>query len=194
VASYPGSIWAGHSAPATLAGPPTHETMHEDVSGEIVAMQTELGTNPSGSLASVAVRLDGYEAAWTTYTPALTATTTSPTLGTGSAAAGRYIRIGKTVHFFASITFGSSGVAAGSGTYQVSLPVSFRSDWRGSAIGQSVLSQGGTEALRHVRGIADLSDNKVEIVSEAGVYVTHAVPIAWAANHIIRVAGTYEAA
>jgi hypothetical protein len=56
MASYPGAIWAGHTAPATLAGPPTHEDMHEDVSDEIVAVQTELGTNPSGSEASVAAR------------------------------------------------------------------------------------------------------------------------------------------
>jgi hypothetical protein len=61
MASYPGSLWAGHSAPATLAGPPTHEDMHEDVSDELVATQTELGTNPSGSDATVAVRLANAE-------------------------------------------------------------------------------------------------------------------------------------
>lgn len=57
------------------------------------------------------------------YTPALTATTTDPTLGTGSVATGRYFQFGKFVIANFAIKFGTSGTNAGSGAYRVSLPV-----------------------------------------------------------------------
>lgn len=61
--------------------------------------------------------------AWTTYTPALTADTTNPTLGSGSIAYGRYKQNGKEVKCQFVIRFGSSGRNKGSGQYSVSLPV-----------------------------------------------------------------------
>ena len=61
-------------------------------------------------------------AAWETYTPTLTASTTNPTLGSGSTATGRYARINKTVFYYAEFAFGT-GANAGSGSYRVSLPI-----------------------------------------------------------------------
>ncbi len=61
--------------------------------------------------------------AFTSYTPTLTASTTNPTLGTGSSATGYYKRLGHRVEGYASIQFGSAGVAAGSGYYGLLLPV-----------------------------------------------------------------------
>src|SRR5688572_17632849 len=60
----------------------------------------------------------------TSYTPALTASTTNPTLGTGSGQQGRYYRdpITGLVWGQARIAFGTSGTNAGSGTYRISLP------------------------------------------------------------------------
>ena len=60
---------------------------------------------------------------WTSYTPALTASGTNPTLGSGSTATGKYNQIGKTVFGWAKIQFGTSGVAAGSGILRISLPI-----------------------------------------------------------------------
>lgn len=60
---------------------------------------------------------------WTSWTPALTAATTNPTLGTGSSVDGRYFQIGKLVIASFTIQFGTSGFSAGSGEYRVSLPV-----------------------------------------------------------------------
>jgi hypothetical protein len=60
---------------------------------------------------------------WTTFTPALTAVTTNPTLGTGSVQNGRYVQAGKLIRGHGFIRFGTAGTAAGSGTYSVSLPV-----------------------------------------------------------------------
>lgn len=66
--------------------------------------------------------IDGIQAPWTAYTPALTAATTNPTLGTGSSATGSYLQVGKFVVATGRIAFGTSGVAAGSGRYSISLP------------------------------------------------------------------------
>lgn len=60
---------------------------------------------------------------WTAYTPTMTATTTNPNIGSTGAANGRYIKVGRMVMFTISITSGGSGIAAGSGTYRVSLPI-----------------------------------------------------------------------
>jgi hypothetical protein len=67
--------------------------------------------------------LGGTATAWTSYTPALTASGTNPTLGSGSVATGKYKQIGKTVFGWAKIAFGTSGVSAGSGILRISLPI-----------------------------------------------------------------------
>lgn len=61
----------------------------------------------------------------TSYTPLLLASTTSPTLGSGSQAMGRYWLdpITGWVRGQGFIRFGTSGVSAGSGNYIVTLPV-----------------------------------------------------------------------
>lgn len=59
----------------------------------------------------------------TAYTPALTAQTTNPTLGTGSSASGTYDQAAGWVKGELDIVFGTSGVNAGAGVYEVSLPV-----------------------------------------------------------------------
>lgn len=61
--------------------------------------------------------------AWTSYTPTLTADTADPTLGTASSATGYYKRLGHRVEGYATIIFGTSGTAAGTGAYGVLLPV-----------------------------------------------------------------------
>lgn len=61
--------------------------------------------------------------AWTAWTPALTAATTNPTLGSGSVQEGSYMQLGKLVIAHFNIQFGSSGQNAGSGEYRISLPV-----------------------------------------------------------------------
>jgi len=77
------------------------------------------------------------------YTPALTATTTNPTLGTGSTAVGRYKQNGKDVSGWATIKFGSGG-SAGSGTYEISLPVAPKTEAVERIIGSGVYWQTGS--------------------------------------------------
>lgn len=83
------------------------------------------GTTLTAAFWNTEVRdaLTNLQSAWTSYTPALTASTTNPTLGAGSAALGSYQRFGKDVFGTIDLSFGTSGVAAGSGVYEVSLPV-----------------------------------------------------------------------
>jgi len=60
--------------------------------------------------------------ACSTYTPTLTATTTSPTLGSGAVRIGRYFRVQKQGWLTVQIWVASSGYAAGTGTYEIDLP------------------------------------------------------------------------
>lgn len=73
--------------------------------------------------------------AWTAYTPALTAATTSPTLGTGGTITGNYLQTGKTVKCRGQILFGTSP-SAGSGAYMISLPA--------AAVGSLIMFNGTT--------------------------------------------------
>jgi hypothetical protein len=56
------------------------------------------------------------------WTPALTSDGTSPTMGSGATNVGRYTQVNHLVQATFDIAFGSS-MAAGTGTYRVSLPV-----------------------------------------------------------------------
>lgn len=58
------------------------------------------------------------------YTPALTATVTSPNLGAGSVVNGRWIQTGHRVHAYGRVIFGT-GSTAGTGSYLLSLPVNW---------------------------------------------------------------------
>ena len=83
----------------------SHDDHHRDLGVAVEAIETEL------------------VGAYDSYTPTLTASTTSPTMGTGSSVTGYYKQIGKMVHGYAVIVFGSAGVVAGSGYYGLLLPV-----------------------------------------------------------------------
>lgn len=60
--------------------------------------------------------------AFIAWTPVLTASTTNPTLGTGSSQTGVYMRIGRLIFAQGRILWGTGGTA-GSGTYAISVPV-----------------------------------------------------------------------
>jgi hypothetical protein len=125
------------------------------------------------------------------YTPTLTAVTTNPTLGTGSVRSGRYLHVGSSsghewVIYQFDIKFGSSGAAAGSGTYFVDLPV--------AAAATAPLVVGAGEAR-------DISGNIVHVLSVrfdtttqiafyysggTGSRVSAAIPWTWANDDELR--------
>ena len=61
-ANYPASLDALSDPGATLAGPPLHSTMHNQINDILEAIEAELGVAPSGTAATVVARLGGIEA------------------------------------------------------------------------------------------------------------------------------------
>lgn len=130
--------------------------------------------------------------AWTSWTPALTAVTTSPTLGTGSTAEGYYKQVGKLVVWWARLVFGT-GAAAGTGSYRVSLPVTAVTR-TGAVFGQGILydDSASTAALTVCKFV---STTTVEmLIGSATEVVSDANPWTWAQSDYITLSGMYEAA
>jgi hypothetical protein len=131
---------------------------------------------------------------WSSYTAALTASSSNPTLGSGSNTAGRYTRIGDLVVIQVEILFGSSGAAAGSGTYSVSVPtgLDIASSVETDIIaGTAELLNSGTR--RHMCLARRSAATTVSLMAEStGGTVTHASPFAWTNNDAIQLLLTYE--
>ncbi len=106
------------------AGHVTNGNTHDHVSGDGAQIDHGGLAGLTDDDHSLYLKDSDFEtAAWASHTPVLTAATTNPTLGSGSVQQGRYLPVGKMVIYRFLIQFGSSGAAAGSGRYRVSLPV-----------------------------------------------------------------------
>jgi hypothetical protein len=97
-----------------------NDVVHVDGSKALTGLLTLHAADPTAD--NHAVR-KSYVAKWQDHTPTLTASTTNPTLGTGSVQWGRYCKVGTTVVYQGLVKFGTSGINVGSGTYWFSLPV-----------------------------------------------------------------------
>jgi hypothetical protein len=130
----------------------------------------------------------------TSYTPALQAATTNPTLGTGSSVFGRYIQVGKLVTAWIVIQFGSAGTNAGNGSYNITLPVTPKSTSQVTPIGQGRLKCAGTfkDAVTAVLSATTVFLKYTN--AGADTNVSNTAPGAWTANDLIYVTVTYEAA
>lgn len=130
------------------------------------------------------------------YTPALTADTTDPTLGTGSTASGRYLRLGDLVTVQLLIQFGTSGAAAGNGVYEISVPVNIASDV------STVVSVGAGYIRDDTAGkwlpvsAHRFSASTVHMVFDngSGARVAYNNPWTWAASDRLSLQLSYEAA
>jgi len=67
---------------------------------------------------------------WQSYTPAFTASTVNPSLGSGGNfnQQGRWRRVGDTMQVQVSLTWGTSGTSFGTGTYRIGLPSGYSMD------------------------------------------------------------------
>lgn len=137
---------------------------------------------------------------WATWTPALTATTTNPTLGTGSSATGRYVSVGKTTIAQFRIIFGTSGVVVGSGTYLISLPVAPAASVSNQLVGIGQCVDASANGLGptwlRVNGTASQVVMSFPATWPGGALtnVTHVNLFAWAASDEIWGQAIYEAA
>lgn len=128
----------------------------------------------------------------TLYTPSLTGSTTDPTLGTGSVRFGWYtFAPGPSVHFNFFIKFGSSGVSAGSGNYNVSLPVASASPYASGhcAVGSVQYADNSTGAFQPGSLFVPNGSSTAGLVGAAPV--TNSSPWTWAANDYLSGSVTY---
>ncbi|MFG3426131.1 hypothetical protein [Streptomyces californicus] len=133
---------------------------------------------------------------WTSYTPSWTSSGTAPVIGNGSIG-GRYMKVGRTVHVFIALTWGST-TTPGSGNLSLGLPVAAASALPG------VLSATCTTtgSVNFLTGAAPLGNSTT---STGTIWLANPGTIgdwnAWAAGgptlaagDIVRVYGTYQAA
>lgn len=112
------------------------------------------------------------------WTPALTALTTSPTLGVASVQTGRYFLNGKFCTFWGLIQFGTSGVVVGSGQYRVSLPFTTDAFHATRApLGNLHVRVAGADTVGTVNWTTTTTGN---LRNGAGAALTHAA--GWVAN------------
>lgn len=138
---------------------------------------------------------------YSAYTPTLTASVANPTLGSGSSATSWYIQIGDLVHYYGAIAFGTAGVAAGTGTYRVSLPVNSAARIGSDRLGVSLNYDSSTGNVAQAvcqlsGGVATYFVQTYAAAWPAGAEtpVGAAAPWTWAASDQIQWNITYEAA
>jgi hypothetical protein len=142
-----------------------------------------------------ALNLSSLSTPFAAYSNALTASTTNPTLGSGGSITSYYLALGKLVFFYGQVVFGTSGVNAGSGYYEIVLPVAAKGN-----LGN--LSMGLAEGYHNSTGVVSVAT--VNILggagSTTGVFLVNGTPglyennnpWVWAANDTIQFSGFYE--
>lgn len=194
--------------------PSTVDELTDGVPADGIAAATALGsvTYPHDdhhrALGTAVEAIEGQlVGAYTAYTPTLTAVSSNPTMGSGATATGYYKRVGHRVTGDAVISFGSSGVAAGSGAYGVLLPVAPAN--RIQPVGIGYVFDYSDQLRFVVASAAVIPAIWAAATSKAVIFVTNpaaeglstgnnpvgaAVPWTWSANDQIVVNFDYEAA
>jgi hypothetical protein len=157
-----------------------------------MATQWTAGTT-SGQVLTAAT-LNTIGAVWETYFPALTASVANPNLGATGSATGRYARVNKIVFGNAIFTFNGAGIAAGTGFYFCSLPITAQAAGlnAGSIIAVDVSTFSSNAQLCQTDTV-----NRLIGVGTGGASLAaslQATTFPWAAGDFIRYSFCYEAA
>ena len=127
---------------------------------------------------------------WTSYTPAWTAYTGTPSLGNGTIT-GRYCKVGKMVIATVSLTFGSTTSAAGTSTWYISLPIMSA----GLGHGVWVAFESG---VKYYTGILQVSTGATRVNSfftpDGQGYFSATRPHTWKANDYLNFTAIYQVA
>ncbi len=131
--------------------------------------------------------------AWANWTPTLT------NLSGGAINISAYTQIGKTVFFVFRYTLAGAGVA---GSVSISLPITASANYNTTLlpIAQGSIEDSGTASFKAFASIVSTTTMTLYVENAAGTYVTadtvlsSTVPMTWANNDKIRLAGFYEAA
>lgn len=139
--------------------------------------------------------------AWSTYTP----TFANTTLGNGTVT-GKYIKIGRFVHFYASFKLGTTSAVSSNPTITLPVTASATAFDAGSGdvrIGQTSFEDNGVASYDGVTTIVATSTSattaKIIPLGTASTYlgpvgVSSTVPFTWGNLDTMRVSGSYEAA
>ena len=131
--------------------------------------------------------------AWTAYTPTWTASTTNPVIGNGTIT-GSWVQFGKTIHFRATITPGST-TTFGAGAYSVSIPAT------SAAFEQLVTLVHAKGTTNIYSGVGRISASSTTVTRSLFVQGasstlgwTPTVPATLASADVVTITGTYQAA
>jgi hypothetical protein len=135
----------------------------------------------------------------TSFTPTLQATTTNPTIGTGAVRSSYFVYLpGPQIEYHFFVKFGTSGVAAGSGNYQITLPVNSTTPLGASAVpATGAVSMSDSSASAWATGTCFIDPASPSILGiiygSAGGFniVNSGGPWAWAASDYIAGTITY---
>jgi hypothetical protein len=156
-------------------GDPIQSAHINDLQDEVVAIETQLGTNVG---------------TWQSYTPAWTANTGTPSLGNGTIT-GKYFRLGKMVIVNISLTFGSTTSAAGTSTWYISLPIT------SAGLGHGVWTAYDSGVKYHT-GILQVFTGATRInsfyASDGQGYLSETRPHTWKANDYLNFTAIYQVA
>jgi hypothetical protein len=157
-------------------------------------MATQWTAGLSSGQILLASKLNEIGAAWETYTPTLTASTTNPNLGTTGIATGKYARLNKIVVGQASFTFNGAGINAGLGFYFYSLPLTALAS--GSNVGNAHAIDVSTFATIQ-NSLATDTTTRLLGVGTGGASLAGSIQsttFVWAAGDFIRINFCYETA
>jgi len=155
-------------------------------------MATQYNGGQTAGAILTAATMNSIGAAWELWTPALTASTTNPTLGTGSGAGGLYGRVQKLVYGTGSMQFGTTGVNPGNGFYYISLPVTAKNS--GQLVGTFQIFDASAGASYFGFLLSDTTSRCLLYYNNPASVVTNAAPWIWAASDFFRITFQYEAA
>jgi len=160
-----------------------------------VTAQTSFGAASADGAATTVARSDhthGTPAhpAWTTFTPTWTASV-NPAIGNGTLT-GKYVQVGKTVHFAIEINMGST-TTYGTGSWNIGLPVTASGTSVRMAFPAIILDNSPAARTLGAGTINTTSDMVVIAEGNTGILASTA-PITWASGDTLRISGTYEAA
>lgn len=123
-----------------------------------------------------------------TWVPTLKGTTTNPTLGTGATQLSHVWVNGNHVTLWFQITFGTSGVAAGSGNYSIPLPATLpaMAGHLDVTLGSMRLTDSSTSTVKLALPTLNLVAQEFTWrVTDTNTLSTSASPWTWAASDVI---------
>ena len=184
-ANYPASLPVKTAAGANLSTNP-HSALHNKMFEEIVAIDTELGTNPSGSSATVKARLELAEGTPTSHTGQIDQSTSN--IGK-TVTYSTYWRLGRTIIWSFKYTMTAGGSAGTAITLTVPVTAS-------DTLGMNGAGMLTTSTQRYDCAIVGNSTTTIKLINDqSGNSFLGATPsVALASGNVIDGLVIYEAA